>query len=197
MDHAFISESNYKKSILKLANILKINKLSKIFEFGCGPGLNLFVLKKICKSVSGYDYSDNLSKIAQQLLKDKKNISSKKIFFKKKKNYDISIINSVLQYNSKKNIEVILNKLLYVTKDKIFIGDVYDYDKKIKFINKRNSFYLLSEYKKKYANLNHTFIRKDYFKNYAKKNNLKVSFLKNVMKHKMEKYRYSVVLNLK
>ena len=85
VDHAFISESNYKKSILKLANILKINKLSKIFEFGCGPGLNLFVLKKICKSVSGYDYSDNLSKIAQQLLKDKKNISSKKIFFKKKK----------------------------------------------------------------------------------------------------------------
>ena len=102
VDHAFITESSYKKFILKLTNILKINKLSKIFEFGCGSGLNLLLLKKICKSVSGYDYSDNLIKVAQQLLKDKKNISSKKIFFKKKKNYDISIINSVLQYNSKK-----------------------------------------------------------------------------------------------
>jgi SAM-dependent methyltransferase len=147
-EHASITKYRYKKFVLKLVRKLEINKLSNIFEFGCGVGLNLFLLKKFCKSVSGYDYSDNLIKTAQLILKNKKNISSKKNFFSKKKIFDISIINSVFQYVSQNNIESVLNKLVNITKDKIYVGDIYDGDNRRNFIKKKNLFTKLQSIKK-------------------------------------------------
>lgn len=196
-EHASITKYRYKKFILKLVRKLEINKLSNIFEFGCGAGLNLLLLKKFCKSVSGYDYSDNLIKTAQLILKNKKNISSKKNFFSKKKIFDISIINSVFQYVSQNNIESVLNRLVNITKDKIYVGDIYDGDNRRNFIKKKKLFYQTSVYQKKYAYLDYTFIKKNTFIKYAKKKNIGISFLKNVMGHDNEKYRYSVILNLK
>jgi ubiquinone/menaquinone biosynthesis C-methylase UbiE len=197
-DHASISKRLYKKFISKLVKKLRINKQSDIFEFGCGTGLNLFLLKKFCKSVSGYDYSDNLIRIAQSILK-KKNISAKKkVFNNKYKKYDICIINSVFQYISKKNIELILNKLANITKNKIYIGDIYDANHRKNFIKEKKKFYSnIDEYNKKYKYLNYTFIKKSFFKKYAKKSNMKIVYLKNMMEHDNKKYRYNVILNLK
>lgn len=189
-----ISTNSFKNFILKIRKILKINKKNSIFEFGCGSGVLLYLLKNYCKSVSGYDYSKSLIKIAQVLLKDKKKITISKSIFKKQ-NYDIVIINSVLQYLTINNAEKIINSLIKITNKRIYIGDVYDYEKKKYHIKSRMKILGEIEYKKKYSNLNHTFYKKSFFKKIAKKNNFSITFMKNLIKGTNQgKFRYSVVM---
>ena len=195
-DFALVNEKNYIIFIRKLAKLLNIRKNSYVFEFGCGAGLNLFLLKKYCDNLYGYDYSKSLIKIAQKVLNNKEKINYKKNLFNKKNFFDSSFINSVLQYNSKKNIEVILNFLVSITKNYIFIGDVYDKKYWNKSILERKKFLTTKEYKKRYRGIRHTFINKIFFRRYANKNNIKVTFLKNLIKRKNKVYRYSVIFKL-
>ena len=193
--HSLIKKKDYLNFIKILRKILKINKKKKIFEFGCGSGLLLYLLKKHSKSVSGYDFSKPLIRVAQKVLKQRKDITFSKNFLKKKNQYDVVIMNSVMQYLDYKSSNKIIFNLIKLSKKYLFIGDVLEKSKQKKYFNYRKKYYGDQVYSKKYNGLKHTFFDYYFFKKIAKKNNLKVYFYKNIIKnYKQGQFRFNVVL---
>lgn len=192
--HSIIKKKDYKIFIKKLRFILKIDKNKNIFEFGCGSGLILFFLKKYSKNVSGYDISKSLISIAQKVLNQKKNITNLKKILKEFDKFDVVIMNSVLQYLSYRSAKKIIKNLILLSKSKVFIGDILDIKKKKMYLDYREKYYGKKIYLSKYKNLKHTFYNQAFFREIAKKNNLKIRFFKNIIEnYKQGEFRFNVL----
>ena len=176
---------------------IKIKKNSEILEYGCGAGafLSFFYNKKY--NLNGIDYSESLIRKGKKYfpkIKFKCGEISKIDSFDKK--FDLIFSHGVfLYFNDYHYAKILLKKMLSKLKEKgyICILDVPDKDKeqifKKRLINKIGN----KEYKKKYGIYTHLFYKKSFFKNFAKKNSLKVKILNQSFKsYENSEYRYNI-----
>ena len=189
----------YIKSILK--NI-KVDKNSKILEYGCGAGafLSYWYGKKY--SLYGIDYSKPL------IVKCKKyfpkmnlrvgEISAIDTFNTK---FDLIFTHSIFQYfDDYIYAKSLILKMLSNLKSKgiICILDISDKTKeqsRVKEIKKKLG---VKKYKIKYAKNKHLFFSKTFFKDLAKKKNLNIKIFKHISKfNENSEYRYNVILKKK
>ena len=122
----------YHFNLINFNDILKIKKISKIkkinvLDFGCGNGS--WDQKKINKEINSvylYDKNKDLIPILNKKYNSKKisiEFDKKKIF---KRNINVIIFSSVIQYMSDKELKRIFSKIIKIYKNKkiyIFIND--------------------------------------------------------------------------
>ena len=181
----YFSLKNYKKSQRKVYKIIKILQKESILDYGSGNGLFASYFLKKVKKVYCYDISGVSIEIGK--------LNFKEIFFLKKiklnNRYDHVICSSVFQYLSYKEAIKLLNFFNKISKKSFFIIDVSNLETKVEHLTFRKKFILNS----KYSLPNHTYFKKDFFINFAKKNSLFVNFFNNVLLNKQTKFRFSVL----
>lgn len=192
---------NYQINIKRLINFIDYKKLN-ILDFGCGKGFwpNKIVTTKKINKIILYDNELNLFPLLKQKYRDKKfqvNFNLNKIV--KKKEYNVIIFSSVIQYISHSNFNKLLEKLTKNKKALIVISDIPFLPKFIEFLLlpffniKRFFFVLTLIFSKKYKNMNYyTYAKKDF--NYLKKK-YKIKLISNL--HDLNKLRYALVLKPK
>tara|TARA_Y100000590_G_scaffold355294_1_gene408977 strand:- start:7583 stop:8191 length:609 start_codon:yes stop_codon:yes gene_type:complete len=192
---------------IKLIQNLVRTKNLKILDFGCGTGVwsqNNLKNKNI-KNIILYDKNKKLIKILKKKYSQKKvkiNFSLKSII--KKKNYNLVIISSVIQYMSIAEFKKIIN-LIAQNKRKqkrnfhIIITDIPVLPRPLEFILmpffniKRFLFFLSVIFNHDYKKLKFYLHEKKDFS--FLKNKFKIIFTKNI--HDLKYLRYSIVLKLK
>ena len=192
---------NYQINIKRLVNIINYKKIN-ILDFGCGKGLwpeKVTTTDKINKIIL-YDNEPNLIPLLKQKYKSKKfeiNFSLDKIL--KKKNYNVIIFSSVIQYISHTNFNKLLKKLTNNNQTLIVISDIPFLPKFIEFILlpffniKRFFFVVKLIFSKKYKNMKYYVYDKKYFNPLKKK--YKIKFVSNL--HDLNKLRYAIILKPK
>ena len=162
----------YQYNLIDFKDILKIKKISKIkkinlLDFGCGSGSwNEKKTDKEINSIYLYDKNKDLIPILKKKYNSKKisiEFNKKKIF---KKDVNVIIFSSVIQYMSDKELNEILSKIVKIYRNKkiyIFIND-HPLKKRIiellmlPFINLNKFLYSISLiYKIKYLATKHYF----------------------------------------
>ena len=162
----------YQYNLIDFKDILKIKKISKIkkinlLDFGCGSGS--WDEKKIDKEINSiylYDKNKDLMPILKKKYSSRKisiEFNERKIF---KKDINIIVFSSVIQYMSDKELNEIFSKIIRIYKNKkiyIFIND-HPLKKRIiellmlPFINLNKFLYSISLiYKIKYLTTKHYF----------------------------------------
>ena len=195
-------KKNWNKYIKSIFKNVKIKKGSEILEYGCGAGafLGYWYQKKYL--LYGIDYSKSL------ILKGRKyfpkinfevgEISSLDSFNKK---FDLIFSHSVFQYlKNYKYAENLILKMLTKLKKKgfIFILDIPDKEKENLYIKRLKKEMGTKEYKKKYEKNKHMFYKKEFFKDFAIKNNLEFKIFKhNSEFNENSRYRYNLILRFK
>ena len=192
---------------IKLIQNLVRTKNLKILDFGCGTGVwsqNNLKNKNI-KNIILYDKNKKLIKILKKKYSQKKvkiNFSLKSII--KKKNYNLVIISSVIQYMNIAEFKKIIN-LIAQNKRKqkrnfhIIITDIPVLPRPLEFILmpffniKRFLFFLSVIFNHDYKKLKFYLHEKKDFS--FLKNKFKIIFTKNI--HDLKYLRYSIVLKLK
>tara|TARA_B100000963_G_scaffold309462_1_gene285427 strand:- start:5908 stop:6456 length:549 start_codon:yes stop_codon:yes gene_type:complete len=132
-----IFQYNYEYRIKKLLKLVNLRSLN-ILDFGCGIGnwnekdINSHSIKKITL----YDKNTRLAKVLKKKYNSKKiniNFSYKEIL--KKKNFNLVILSSVIQYISPYKLRVLINQLSKNNKRLIFvITDIPYLPRKIEFL---------------------------------------------------------------
>lgn len=185
-----------------------LNPNLNMLEVGCGSGafIEALKLKYPLANIRGVDYSPKLIQNARLKLKGLKldvlDMTWSKSEWKKvlgDKSFDVIFSYSTLYYlDSIKHVQDALSKMLSILSKsgKIILGEINDFNK-AEAINIRKQSHKEREIKSKNINADHLFISKDVFIKFAKKNNLKVSFLNLPDWYPASKYRYHVILKKK
>ena len=197
-----IFQYNYEYRIKKLLKLVNLRSLN-ILDFGCGIGnwnekdINSHSIKKITL----YDKNTRLAKVLKKKYNSKKiniNFSYKEIL--KKKNFNLVILSSVIQYISPYKLRVLINQLSKNNKRLIFvITDIPYLPRKIEFLLlpffnvKRFLFILSLVFSNNYRKLNYYLYPKKNFSSY--KNIFNVSYIFNL--HDLKFLRYTLVLKPK
>ena len=192
------NKHSWYKYIKSLFRRIKINKNYEILEYGCGAGAFLSYWYKKKYRLNGIDYSKTLIKKAKKYF-PKINfvvgeISSIDHFETK---FDLIFSHSVFQYFE--NRVYAKNLLLKMLKNlklngNICILDVPNAEKEKLFIKKLKKEIGISEFKKKYEKNKHIFYKKSFFKEFAKKNKLKILIFDHYpIYSENSKYRYNVI----
>lgn len=154
-----------------------LGKGDKIIEIGCGAGAFLypFYFQKIYQ-ITGIDYSKSLIKIAKKVM-PKANLictEAKKLPFTQNF-FDLVISNSVFNYfPDYKYAADTLMEILRVLKNEgeCLLLDLNDLSKKDYAENKRREKLGKEEYEKRYKDLVQMYYDKNWFKDFALRNNL-------------------------
>ena len=181
----------------------KIKKGHKILEIGCGSGAFLIPFYKKKIACVGLDYSKSLLSVAKKVMPNAKLYLSeaKNLGQLKKYKFDFIFIHSVFQYfDSLKYANKVLHNLKpFLRKEtKLFILDVPNHLKKKNW--EQDQIRLLGKkvFLKRYKNFKHLFFKIIFFKQFCKKNNFKIKFLKsNLLKKKSSKYRLNILIEVK
>ena len=149
-----------------------------IFEVGCGSGVNLYLFHKAGFEVGGIDYSDALIKILKTvptLENLRECICDEAINMPVNVTYDAIVSTSVFHYfYNLEYAEIVLKKMLQKANESIGILHIHDSEKEEEFLNFRRK--LTPNYDERYKGLPNLFYSKEFFKNFAEKNNLKIEF---------------------
>lgn len=126
------------------------NRISSIFELGCGCGANLFLFQKDGFDVGGLDYATHLVDIAGEVLAAPKElICDEAANLSSGIKYDAVLSNSVFSYfDSYEYAEKVLEAMYHKANQSIGIIDIHDIEKKDKFIRFREG--ICPGYKKRY-----------------------------------------------
>lgn len=152
--------------------------MKSIFEIGCGCGANLFLFQKDGIEVGGLDYSNSLIEIAEQVLENPVELlcdSADRVPVEKK--YDAVLSNSVFSYFESYEYACDVLKSMY-DKSNYSIGiiDIHDDKRREDFISYRKS--IIKDYEERYRDLPKFFYKKEFFMDFAEKNNMNIRFTK-------------------
>lgn len=153
-------------------------KTGSVFEVGCGSGANLYFFKKDGFKVGGSDYAENLLAIAKKVLGEEnliECIEGEAVNLPTEIKYDAIFAAAVFYYFSDLNyVEKCLDKMLDKTLYSIGIIRTLDAEKKDDYLKYRRE--QIKNYDELYKDLPKLFISKDFFKEYAAKNDLEIKF---------------------
>ncbi len=154
------------------------NSFSSIYEVGCGCGANLYLFQNDSFKIGGIDYSAGLIDYAKKALNDESVLEldcDEAINMNTDIIYDACLSNSVFSYFPDYDYaEKVLDKMLSKSRNCLALIDIHDVDKKDDFLEYRRK--LIKDYDERYRNLPKLFYSKDFFKNFANKNNLEIVF---------------------
>lgn len=197
-----IFQYNYEyriKTLLKLVNLKRLD----ILDFGCGIGnWNEKDISSNCiKKITLYDKNFKLAQVLKNKYNSKKinvNFNYKEVL--KKKNFNLVILSSVIQYISPDKLKLLIKRLSKNNKRLIFvISDIPYLQRKIEFLLlpffniKRFLFILGLVFSNNYKKLNYYVYPKRNFNSYKKMFN--VTYILNL--HDLKFLRYSLVLKPK
>jgi len=178
-----------------IVNKLGISKNQSVYEVGCGSGAFLFALKKIVDiDVSGSDYSKNLIKVANEIFNNNfECIEAKKINVNPK--YDFVVSNGVFHYFDLEYALKVLGIMVQKAKKGIAILEIPDFDRMFEAEEIRKDTLPYNEYIKKYAGLNHTYYKRQWFADFANKNNLEFEIMNQFIPNYIQSsFRFNVFL---
>ncbi len=173
----------WKEMDFNLNSIYGKNNIKSVYEIGCGSGPNLYLyqIQNEKYKLGGIDYSKPLVEYAKKVIKSNDIICDEAINIDSNEKYDAVISNSVFSYFSDYDYaEEVLNKM--VDKANISVGllDIHDIEKKDDFIEFRKR--ETNDYENRYKNLEKLFYSKEFFLEFAKKNNLEIKFTRSNVK---------------
>lgn len=149
-----------------------------VFEVGCGSGANLYFFKKDGFKVGGSDYAENLLAIAKKVIGEEnliECIAGEAINLPIEMKYDAVLSCGVFTFFADFDYaESVLDKMVEKTNYSIGIVRLLNADTKEDYLKYRRE--RVKNYDELYKDLPKTFFSKDFFKEYAGKNNLEIKF---------------------
>lgn len=149
-----------------------------VFEVGCGSGANLYFFKKDGFKVGGSDYAENLLAIAKKVIGEQnliECIEGEAVNLPTEIKYDANFAGGVFPYLPDLNYaEKVLDRMLDKTLYSIGILRILNEDTKDEYFKYRREH--TKNYDELYKDLPKLFISKNFFKEYAEKNNLDIKF---------------------
>ena len=156
-------------------------KVKSIYEVGCGSGANLYLFSEDGYIVGGSDYSEALVHAAQLVLKDADLHYEKADEINIDRKYDVLLANSVFSYFADEEYaEKVLEKMLQKARYAIGLIDLHDAECKEAFLAYRKR--EIPDYDERYKDLPKFFYRKDFFREFAGKNDLDIGFFESRVK---------------
>lgn len=178
VDGGMTYEALYDQYIHIKDKINLFNNCESIYEVGCGCGANLYLFQNDSFKVGGIDYSSGLIDFARNALDSEAVLEldcNEAINTDTEIKYDACLSNSVFSYFPDYDYaEKVLEKMLMKSRYSIALVDIHDIDKKADFLEYRRQ--LIKDYDERYKNLPKLFYPKDFFRCFAEKNNLDISF---------------------
>ena len=175
----FRKEYNYIKENLGFTG----DATGTVFEVGCGSGANLYFFKKDGFKVGGSDYAENLLNVTKKVIGAENLIEcvvGEAADLPTKIKYDAVFAAAVFYYFSDLSYaEKVLDHMVAKANLSVGILRMLNEDTKDDYLKYRRAH--VKNYDELYKNLPKLFISKNFFKEYAAKNNLKVSFPKHHM----------------
>ena len=197
-----IFKYNSSLDIKQIQTFTKISQL-KILDFGCGIGVwsQKNLKNKKIKKITLYDKNKKLIKILKKKYSQKKievNFNLKDIM--RRKNYNLIIISSVIQYMSIEKFKKLI-EIIGKSKKKLFIiiADIPILPRPLEFVLmpffnlKRFIFVLKMIFSSKYKKINFYLHRKEDF--YFLKKKFNILYTQNI--HDLKYLRYSLILKSK
>lgn len=138
------------------------------YEVGCGSGANLYLLQNRGIKVGGIDYSDSLSDIARQVVKDSESIrTDEAVVIDTEEKYDVVFSDSVFAYFSSEayGLEV-LEKMYRKAAGIVMVREVFDKSMKQECEAYRKARY--ADYEERYRGLDKIFYDREMFSRFAK-----------------------------
>lgn len=170
---------------------------SSFYEIGCGSGISLKILHDMGHVVGGSDYAQNSipKALGWEISDDIECLEALKVSITPKYDYVVSF--SVFHYF--KDIEE-ANEVTKIMLEKcnkgIGIFDICDESKRDIYIETRKK--ADPNYDEKYKGLDHLFIQKEFWKEFAKENNLNLIIEdQHIENYKNSELRYNVYLTKK
>ena len=184
-----------------LYSLIGISTGDKIFEFGCGSGAFLYPLHLQNFEVAGIDYSKELIKIAKKFLpSDSFLVSNAAESINTNISYEVVLSHGVFMYFPDLTYaEKVFNNMLFLSKNKIAILDVCDFDKFEQYDDKRLKRFIeegftKEQYRLKYEGLDHLFYKKNWFIELSEKHNLKIKINdQNYKNYGNSEFRFNVI----
>jgi len=187
----------------KIEKHLNLNKI-KILDYGCGLGIwdeSQIAINNKVRRIIMFDSNKSILKTLKRKYKNKKfdiNFNLKSIL--KKKEYNVIVISSVIQYLSKQDLEKLIKKLSHGKKkivimiiDIPYISRIFEFILLPFFNIRRFIFSVRLLLSKKYISSKFYVYSKNYFLNY--KNKYEISFRTNL--HDLKMLRYSLIMKSK
>ncbi|WP_320171774.1 class I SAM-dependent methyltransferase [Maridesulfovibrio sp.] len=121
---------------------LKVCPEDSILDLGCSNGMICAFMSPFCKRITGFDYSENLIKVAKRYYRDIKNISfeCRALADADLSGFNKLIIGAVFQYIDKETAKDFMRKLNGSDIEKAYIGHVPDIALKDSYIKGYENF---------------------------------------------------------
>lgn len=197
-------------------NILKkvtpyLDKTKKVLEIGCASGISMFRIAPHVDVYFGTDISQAILDYDQKICDEKgitnvqlRRLEAEDIDQLEEKNFDLVIINSVVQAFSGHNyLKNIIGKIISLLSDNgtIFIGDIMDQDSKDDLIDSLLSYKKANTHAKTKLNFtNELFVSKRFFEHlvfdFQEIENVEASNKIHTIKCELTEYRYDVILSI-
>lgn len=182
-----LNEQDFKNQILSILKYFEEHKytLHTLFEVGCGSGANFMVAQEYGLKTGGLDYSQSLIEVAQKYLDDKftiELIQDEAVNLDSTLQYDLILSNSVFSYFANEDYaEETLNKMVKKSKIGIVLLDIHDIEKEEQYDEYREQ--TIPNYQERYRGLSKLFYPKQFFIDFAEKQNLKLEIKKSYLKN--------------
>lgn len=151
-----------------------------VFEVGCGSGANLYFFKKDGFKVGGSDYAENLLSVTKKVIGAEnliECIAGEASDLPTDKKYDAVFAAAVFYYFSDLNyVEKVLDIMVAKAKRSVGLTRMLNAETKEDYLKYRREH--TKNYDELYKNLPKLFISKDFFREYAARNNLEIKFPK-------------------
>jgi trans-aconitate methyltransferase len=148
-----------------IADKLEMRDGKTVFEVGCGAGAFLYALReRFSLAVGGLDYSTGLIGAATCAMPDGKFQVVEANLLETETTYDYVIANSLFHYFGQDYASNVLGRMIKKAKVAVAVLDVPDMQTKGELEVLRRDALTQEEYEKKYAGLEHTYYRRDWFK---------------------------------
>ena len=178
-------------------NKLGIQRNDSIFEVGCGAGAFTYCFYELGHKVGGIDYSEELIKVAKDVMKDMEFKASEAIDIDTAKKYDFVISNSVFHYfpDLIEYAEVVMKKMLDKCRKGIAILEIPDLALKEESEKERRGALPIGEYENKYKGLGHLYYEKDWLYELGEKYNCRVDlFSQDIKNYGNNRFRFNAIM---
>jgi len=191
-----ISVEDWNIYVNKISKKAGIKELDSIFDVGCGSGAFLYPLYLKNHKVGGVDYSSVLIDLARAIMKKGIFKKDEAIHIDVNKKFDVVLSSGVfLYFKDKQYAKDVLLKMIKKATKTIAIFDVNDAAKESNYHEIRMKTMTKQQYEKKYKGLNHLFLKKDFFRQIAKEQDLEVEIWdQDLDAYKNAQFRFNVVM---
>ena len=175
-------------------NLIDLKLSDSIYEVGCGSGAFLYPLYLKGHEVGGIDLSHSLIEVAEENLPDGEWEQGEAVEIKDFKRYDhVVSFGCFLYFPSLKYAEKVILRMLLKSKGSVSIYELPDHDYKGECEKMRRE--TTPNYDTDYEGLKHLYYKKQWFVDFAKRNNLHLTiFDQCIPGYENSKYRFCVIL---